>query len=120
VPPVCHQINKITQKACKYWRFEGKSGYLQDHLVLKTQQINFCWVLLFTAYKELIVLTGNQVIIRKEITLHCLRHSIATHLIDKGANIAFVQQLLGHSEIDTAHLYSKRRKQQLSIREKLS
>lgn len=65
--------------------------------------------------KELIEKTKNPEIIRKEITLHCLRHSIATHLIDNGANIEFVQSLLGHSEIDTAHLYSKRRKQQLKI-----
>lgn len=66
--------------------------------------------------KALIARTSNAELERKEITLHCLRHSIATHLIDKGANIEFVQRLLGHSLIDTAHLYSKRRKQQLKIR----
>jgi integrase/recombinase XerD len=69
--------------------------------------------------KELIQKTANPEIIRKEITLHCMRHSLATHLIDRGANIEFVQQLLGHSEIDTAHLYSKRRKQQLKIKSQL-
>ena len=63
--------------------------------------------------KELIKLTKNYSLEQKEITLHCLRHSIATHLMDNGANIEFVQALLGHAEIDTAHLYSKRRKQQL-------
>ncbi|OFY82831.1 MAG: hypothetical protein A3F72_01735 [Bacteroidetes bacterium RIFCSPLOWO2_12_FULL_35_15] len=66
--------------------------------------------------KELIKRTNNYALQQKDITLHCLRHSIATHLIDKGANIEFVQTLLGHSEIDTAHLYSKRRKQQLRNR----
>jgi site-specific recombinase XerD len=66
--------------------------------------------------KAIIQRTENAELIRKEITLHCLRHSIATHLIDKGANIEFVQGLLGHSEIDTAHLYSKRRKQQLKFK----
>jgi site-specific recombinase XerD len=69
--------------------------------------------------KELILKTNNAKLIRKEITLHCLRHSIATHLIDKGASIEFVQQLLGHAEIDTVHLYSKRRKQQLKIKSQL-
>ncbi len=67
------------------------------------------------ALQEIILRTGNPELIRKEITLHCLRHSIATHLMDNGSSIEFVQQLLGHSEIDTAHLYSKRRKQQLKI-----
>jgi site-specific recombinase XerD len=65
--------------------------------------------------KEIIERTHNNELKRKEITLHCLRHSIATHLIDNGANIEFVQQLLGHSEIDTAHLYSKRRKVRANI-----
>lgn len=69
--------------------------------------------------KEIIYRTNNPEITRKEITLHCLRHSIATHLIDNGASIEFVQQLLGHAEIDTAHLYSKRRKQQLKIKSQL-
>ena len=60
--------------------------------------------------KEIIERTHNNELKRKGITLHCLRHSIATHLIDNGADIEFVQQLLGHSEIDTVHLYSKRRR----------
>ena len=65
--------------------------------------------------KEIIQRTQNPELLRKEITLHCLRHSIATHLMDNGASIEFIQQLLGHAEIDTAHLYSKRRKQQMNI-----
>ena len=46
----------------------------------------------------------------KGITLHCLRHSIATHLLDRGATIEFVRDFLGHAEIDTVHIYAKRRK----------
>lgn len=69
-----------------------------------------------TRLKEIIYLTKNQKLISKNLTLHCLRHGFATHLLDNGANIEFVQQLLGHAELDTVHLYSKRRKRQLSIR----
>jgi integrase/recombinase XerD len=65
--------------------------------------------------KEIITRTGNAVIMGKEITLHCLRHSIATHLLDNGADIEFVQEFLGHSEIDTSHHYAKLRKQRLSM-----
>lgn len=65
--------------------------------------------------KQLIVKTQNPVMIRKEITLHCLRHSIATHLLDNGATIEFIQQFLGHSDIDTAMIYAKRRKQKMKI-----
>jgi integrase/recombinase XerD len=65
--------------------------------------------------KQMIVKTQNPIMISKEITLHCLRHSIATHLLDNGATIEFIKQFLGHSDIDTAMLYSKRRKQKMTI-----
>ena len=59
---------------------------------------------------EIINRTNNRKLISKEITLHCLRHSIAVHLIDQGAGIEFVRDFLGHSQIDTAHIYARRRK----------
>lgn len=69
--------------------------------------------------QSLLERTKSQTIIRKEITLHCLRHSIATHLLDNGATIEFVRDFLGHSQIDTAHLYSKRRKMTLKIKSQI-
>lgn len=65
--------------------------------------------------KEIIGRTKSNAIEKKEITLHCLRHSIATHLIDNGADLEFVQGFLGHSEIDTSHIYAKRRKQRTNF-----
>lgn len=58
--------------------------------------------------KKLIKRADNPKLQAKNITLHCLRHSIATHLSNNGAPIEFIQQFLGHSEIDTAYLYAKR------------
>jgi len=43
--------------------------------------------------------------IKKEITLHSLRHSYATHLIEDGLNIVTVKDLLGHKEIRTTMVY---------------
>ena len=51
--------------------------------------------------------------ITKHVTVHTLRHSFATHLLDAGTDICYIQRLLGHSRITTTTIYLHLRRMDL-------
>lgn len=59
-------------------------------------------VMVFTMIKNLAMAIG----LKKKISPHTFRHSFATHLVENGANLRAVQQMLGHESITTTEIYT--------------
>ena len=58
------------------------------------------------ALQRALIRTAKRAGINKTIKFHTLRHSAATHYLKSGMDIRYIQQLLGHSRIDTTTIYA--------------
>ncbi|MBL7138483.1 MAG: site-specific tyrosine recombinase XerD [Bacteroidales bacterium] len=78
-----------------------KRGY-EDFLFLNRRGSKLSRVMIFTIVKELAGKAG----INKSISPHTFRHSFATHLVEGGADLRAVQEMLGHESITTTEIYT--------------
>jgi integrase/recombinase XerD len=78
-----------------------KLGY-EDHLFLNRRGKKLTRVMIFTLVKELSTLAG----LNKKISPHTFRHSFATHLLEGGADLRAIQEMLGHESITTTEIYT--------------
>lgn len=74
----------------------------EDYLFLNKRGSRLTRVMIFTIIKNLAAKAG----IKKTISPHTFRHSFATHLIEGGADLRAVQEMLGHSSITTTEIYT--------------
>ena len=73
-----------------------------DVLFLNRYGKSLSRVSMFKTVKTAVLLAG----IRKEVSPHTFRHSFATHLVENGADLRVVQEMLGHESITTTEIYT--------------
>ena len=78
-----------------------KQGH-EDILFLNRRGAQLSRVMVFTILKNLTAKSG----IKKNIHPHTLRHSFATHLVEAGADLRAVQEMMGHKSITTTEIYT--------------
>lgn len=81
--------------------FPIQKGF-EDYIFLNLRGSRLSRVSVFSIIKSLAIKTGLQ----KSISPHTFRHSFATHLIEGGADLRAVQEMLGHSSITTTEIYT--------------
>jgi len=99
-------INHQTQKYITFYINDIRShinvqkGY-EDTVFLNRRGKQLTRNMIFTIVKNLAIKSGIQ----KNISPHTFRHSFATHLLENGADLRAIQQMLGHESITTTEIY---------------
>lgn len=99
-------LSEESVKQIGYWRLDRNRLDIvkgnEDYLFLNRRGKKLTRAMIFTIVKELAAIAG----IKKNVSPHTFRHSFATHMLENGANLRAIQQLLGHESITTTELYT--------------
>jgi len=100
-------INPVTQKYIELYKDEVRihqkiAPKASDILFLNRRGNSLTRAMIFTIVRQLTEKAG----INKKISPHTFRHSFATHLLENGADLRAIQQMLGHESITTTEIYT--------------
>lgn len=98
----------------RYQKLIGKSQ-IEDAFFIYDNGKRMSGEYLNNTIKKMMEQTGKYELVKRDITLHCLRHSIAHHLAENNAGIDFIRRFLGHSEINTTYIYAIKNKKRKPV-----
>ena len=108
--PLANYTAELIQEYIKEIQSECKvTKKHEDTLFLNSRGTNMSRVVVFLIIKELTDKAG----VSKKISPHTFRHSFATHLLQNGADLRFIQEMLGHSSITTTEVYTHLKNEEL-------
>jgi len=103
-------INRTNAEILEGYIYEArpqfKEAYLSEALFLNQQGIRMLGMTFANRLKAIVASTNNKNIIDKKITLHTLRHSIATHLLQHQVKLENIKTFLGHSSLESTQIYT--------------
>jgi integrase/recombinase XerD len=91
----------LKQSRPKLLRDETEQAFFIGH-----QGKRISYGILLKTLKRLQQRTGNEILMQKVIGLHALRHSIATHLMQRGMKFDYISQFLGHTLMSSTQIYT--------------
>ena len=109
VPMSTRDIDCINQYIVKERAVLCRKANSSGYLFLNNRGNKISRVSIWKILKKYTLLSG----LSKEVSPHTIRHTFATHLIQGGANLRIVQELLGHADISTTQIYTHLNKNNL-------
>ncbi|PWN66951.1 site-specific tyrosine recombinase XerD [Chryseobacterium phosphatilyticum] len=108
--PLADYTAEMLESYIKEVRSKGKiNKKYEDTLFLNSRGTSMSRVIVFLIIKELTDKAG----VNKKISPHTFRHSFATHLLQNGADLRYIQEMLGHSSITTTEIYTHLKTEEL-------
>ncbi len=98
-PSVQHEIELYSNAIRRHQNIQPGN---ENIVFLNRRGAKLTRVMIFTIVKNL----ANEIGLKKNISPHTFRHSFATHLIEGGANLRAIQEMLGHESITTTEIYT--------------
>lgn len=102
VPLAEYTVNLIREYIAEVRSQSKINSKFSDYVFINGRGSKMSRVIVFLIIKELAQKAG----VKKKVSPHTFRHSFATHLLQNGADLRYIQEMLGHSSITTTQIYT--------------